>query len=302
MGIKGIDLSYAQNKVDYSKLKEQGIEFAILRCGYGKEASQKDKMFEIHYHGCKDAGIKVGAYLYSYANNEDSAVNEVNNCLGFIEGKQFDLPIFYDLEEERISKLGKTTVTNLAKMFCKIIENHGYKAGVYANLYWFRNHIEVNELINNGYKIWLAQWAEKPTADFRIDYWQYTSKGQVQGIPGNVDMNICYDAINNDKPVDTKKTNEEIAEEVIQNKWGIQPERQKLLEQAGYNYKEIQDIVNTKMKANSTSNTKITYIVKKGDNLTKIAKRYGTTISNLVKLNNIADANKIYVGQKLIIK
>lgn len=292
--MRGIDLSYAQNKVDYSKLKEQGIEFAILRCGYGKEASQKDKMFETHYQGCKDVGIKIGGYLYSYATNEDSGVNEVNNCLGFIEGKQFDLPIFYDLEEERTSKLGKTIVTNLAKMFCKIIENHGYKAGVYANLYWFKNYINVNELINNGYKIWLAQWAEKPTADFHIDYWQYTSKGQVQGILGNVDMNICYDNIINEKPVDTKKTNEEIANEIIKGLWGNGNERKQRIVDAGYNYQEIQTIVNNKLK--STENI---YIVKKDDNLTKIAKRYGTTVNNLVKLNNIADPNKIYVGQRL---
>lgn len=293
--MKGIDLSVYQKNVNYSKLKDQGIEFAIIRCGYGRELSQKDKMFETHYHGLKQAGIKVGAYLYSYCTSLENAKLEAENCLQFIKEKSFELPIFYDLEEQRTCNLGKTTVTEIAKRFCEIIENAGYKAGIYANLYWFKNYIDVNSLLN--YKIWLAQWAEKPTADFRIDYWQYTSSGQVQGISGNVDMNICYDNLSTETT--NKKTNEEIAEEVIQGKWSVQPERQKLLEQAGYNYKEIQSIVNAKMKANSTNNNKITYIVKKGDNLTKIASRYGTTVSNLVKLNNIQNPNKIYVGQTI---
>lgn len=297
MSIKGIDLSYAQNKVDYSKLKEQGIEFAILRCGYGKDLSQKDKMFEIHYKGCKDVGIKVGSYLYSYCTSVENAEPEAKNCLEFIKDKSFELPIFYDLEEQRTCNLGKTKVTQIAKTFCEIIEKANYKTGIYANLNWFKNYIEVNEIINKGYKIWLAQWASKPTADFKIDYWQYSSKGQVQGISGNVDMNICYDNLEIENTTENKKTNEEIANEVIDGKWGNGDERKQRLSSAGYNFQEIQKIVNERLKS-----TQITYIVKKGDNLTKIASRYGTTVSNLVKLNNIADANKIYVGQSLKIK
>lgn len=295
--MKGIDISTYQKNVDYKALKEQGIEFAILRCGYGKEAHQKDKMFEEHYRGCKEAGIKVGAYLYSYAKNVDSAVDEANNCLGFIKDKTFELPIFYDLEEDRTAKLGKANITNLAKLWCKLIENHGYKAGVYANLHWFKNNIDVNELIYCGYKIWLAQWASKPTTNFHIDYWQYTSNGFLAGIEGRVDMNESYDNIPETKPEETKKTNEEIAEEVIKGLWGNGQERKDRLASAGYNFKAIQEIVNKRLNVSQK-----TYIVKKGDNLTKIAKLYGTTVKKLKNDNNIENANKIYVGQKLIIK
>lgn len=297
--MKGIDISTFQTNVDYNKLKEQGIEFAIIRCGYGKESSQKDKMFEEHYAGCKNAGIKVGTYLYSYCTSIDNAYKEANNCLEFIKGKNFELPVFYDLEEERTAKLGKANVTLIAERFCETIRQAGYVPGVYANLNWFKNYIEPQSLISKNIKIWLAQWSEKPTADFSINYWQYTSSGKLEGISGNVDMNICYDELTNNAETPSKKTNEEIAEEVIKGLWKNQPERQKLLEQAGYNYSEIQKIVNQKMGVSSTNNNKITYVVKKGDNLTKIAKAYGTSIDNLVKLNNIKDKNKIYVGQTL---
>lgn len=295
--MKGIDISTYQKNVDYKALKEQGIEFAILRCGYGKESHQKDKMFEEHYRGCKEVGIKVGAYLYSYAKNVDSAIDEANNCLGFIKDKTFELPIFYDLEEERTAKLGKENITRLAKLWCKVIENHGYKAGVYANLYWFKNNIDVNDLIASGYKIWLAQWASQPTAEFHIDYWQYTSNGFLAGIEGRVDMNESYDEIPEVKPEETKKTNEEIAEEVIKGLWGNGQERKERLASAGYDFKAIQEILNNRLNVSYK-----TYIVKKGDNLTKIAKLYGTTIKKLKDDNNIENVNKIYVGQKLIIK
>lgn len=294
---KGIDISKWQGNIDFSKLKEQGIDFVIIRCGYGKNILQKDNYFEQNYKGCKQYGIKVGAYLYSYCSSIEDSYKEAQNCLKIIEGKKFDLPIFYDLEEKRTSKLGKNNVTNIAKRFCETIEKNGYKAGIYANLNWFTNYINVNELVQ--YKIWLAQWTTMHTANFRVDYWQYTSKGQVEGIVGNVDLNNCYDNLENvsqETPIQ-KKTNEEIANEVIAGKWDKGETRQKLLTEAGYNYKEIQKIVNNKM--NSTA---IYYTVKKGDNLSKIAKQYNTTVNELVRLNNITNPNLIYVNQNLRIR
>lgn len=299
---KGIDISKWQGNIDFSKLKSQGIDFVIIRCGYGKDISQKDNYFERNYKGCKEAGIKVGAYLYSYCSSLDDAYKEAQNCLKIIEGKTFDLPIFYDLEEERTSKLGKVNVTNIAKRFCETIEQAGYKAGVYANLNWFTNYIDVNELLQ--YKIWLAQWTTMHTANFRVDYWQYTSKGQVIGIVGNVDMNNCYDNldenVSQETPIQQNKTNEEIANEVIQGKWGTKdttPTRQEQLENAGYNYQEIQKIVNSKMNT-----TAIYYPVQKGDNLSKIARKYGTTVSKLVELNNIENPNLIYPNMMLRVR
>ena len=210
MAIKGIDISTWQQNVDYSKLKSQGIEFAIIRCGYGKYLTQKDTMFEKHYAGLKNAGIKVGVYLYSYVTSIDNALLEAQNCLKIIEGKTFELPIFYDLEDKITKYLGKEVITECAKVFCTEIERSGRKAGVYANLDWFNNYINVNELINNNFKIWLAQWHNQITANFKVDYWQYTSNGNVDGISGNVDLDYCYDDISEtvetvEKPVEKSK-------------------------------------------------------------------------------------------------
>ena len=244
--IKGIDISKYQINVNYKKLKSQGIEFAIIQCGFGKNATQKDKMFEKHYKGLKDAGIKVGCYLYSYCDNVNNAILEAKNCLEFIKGKTFELPVFYDLEDKITKKLGRVEITEIAKIFCEEIEKNGYKAGVYANLDWFKNYIDLSKI--NQYKIWLAQWTNNPTKDFHYDYWQYTDKGNVDGIVGYVDMNYCYDTSvtveNVDKIVDNRKTNEEIAKEVWAGKWSNGQERIDKLTQAGYDYNEIQKIVN----------------------------------------------------------
>lgn len=190
--MKGIDISVWQDNVNYLELKAQGIEFAIIRCGYGKNESQKDNKFEEHYAGLKYAGIKIGAYLYSYANTIEGAKAEVKNCLSFIKGKKFDLPIFYDLEDANTTgKANKKTITEMAKVFCEEIIKAGYQAGVYANLNWFTNKINVKEL--EKYNIWLAQWGvDKHTADFKVDIWQYTSKGKIKGINGNVDLDVSY--------------------------------------------------------------------------------------------------------------
>lgn len=266
--MKGIDISTWQTNVDYSKLKSQGIEFVIIRCGYGKNENQKDNMFEKHYEGCKKAGLKIGAYLYSYVTSVENACKEAENCLKFIKGKKFDLPIFYDIEDKCILPLGQVLITQCAVEFCKAIEKAGFKAGIYANLNWFSNYIDISKVKN--YSLWVAQWNDKCTAKFNYDFWQYTSSGKINGIKGNVDMNICYNESYKqavDKPVDkpaNKKSNEEIADEVIQGKWGNGTERKKNLESAGYNYNDVQTIVNNKMKVKDKNIKKGDYVIFKG--------------------------------------
>ena len=243
--VKGIDISKYQSNVDYTKLKEQGIKFAIIRCGYGKNESQKDELFETHYKGLKDVGIKVGAYLYSYCDNVNNAILEAENCLKFIQGKSFELPIFYDLEDKKVAPLGKENITEIAKIFCDKIKKSGYNAGIYANLNWFKNYINVDELTE--FNIWLAEW-DKPnhTAEFRVDFWQYTSKGKLDGISGNVDMN--YDL----------RENEDNSTENVEN---------------------VENNVN-----NSTNSDGI-YIVQAGDNLSSIAKKYKMNWKTLYENN-----------------
>lgn len=151
--------------------------------------------------------FQFGIYHYSYITSLENAELEAKNCLKFIGDKKIDLPVFLDLEEERSAKLGKKLLTECAIKFCEEIEKAGFKAGIYANLNWFTNYIDPFKLIEKGYKIWLAQWNDKPTANFKIDYWQYTSKGQIHGIEGNVDLDISYNNINNTQSVDNSVNN-----------------------------------------------------------------------------------------------
>lgn len=124
--MKGIDISTHNNVTDYKKLKEQGIGFAIIRCGYGRELSQKDALFEQHYRGLKEAGIKVGCYLYSYADSVEASKLEAENCLNMIKGKTFELPVFYDVEESKFASCGMFVATTMVQTFCDIIEKAGY--------------------------------------------------------------------------------------------------------------------------------------------------------------------------------
>ena len=301
--MKGIDISEYQDNVDYMKLKESGIEFAIIRLGYGKNFSQKDSCFEKHYAGLKYAGIKVGAYLYSYAYVKEGAKLEAENTLKIIEGKTFDLPIFYDMEESKQASLGRNVLTNMANEWCRIIKEAGYKAGVYANLNWFKNYLDPYSIKDEKNYIWLALWnnSDSPNVVFPVDFWQYTSDGHVEGINGRVDMDISYIEDypqNNPQPV--QKSNEELANEVIEGKWGNGEERKRRLTEAGYNYEEIQRLVNEKYGIYDKY-----YIVKSGDNLTSIAKKFGTTWQKIYEDNKniIGDnPNLIYAGQKLVIK
>ena len=241
--LKGIDLSEYNQNLDYKALKQSGIEFAIIRCGYGKDAGQKDKLFETHYKGCKEAGIKVGAYHYSYCTSSENALKEADNCLSYIKDKSFDLPIFYDLEENRIASLGKNTVNEIAVRFCKRIESAGYRSGVYANLNWFKNYIDPYVLIDNNIKIWLAQWNSTMTATFKVDLWQFTNQLNVAGKNFDGDYLLNEDLLNNDPDNETFDVNIDysLAVSVIFGEYGNGQERK---ERLGSHYNAVQDIVN----------------------------------------------------------
>lgn len=241
--IKGIDLSTWNENVNYEELKNNGIEFAIIRSGYGKDNNQKDDMFETHYAGCKAAGIKVGAYLYSYCTDVNNAKLEAQNCLNQINGKDFDLPIFIDLEEQRTSDLGIDQVTQIALIFCRIMRDNGYNSGVYANLNWFRNYIRPEALKLEGFAIWLAQWNDELTANFDVDIWQFTDELEISNFNGDGNYLINENLINNDNPEPVIDVNiyQSIAVDVVFGKYGNGEQRKQAL---GEYYEETQNIVN----------------------------------------------------------
>lgn len=187
MSTKIVDVSRWNNTVDYKALKKKGITGVVIQCGYGMVSSQKDPYFESNYKKARANKMLVGVYHYSYAKSVAEAKEEAKVCLGWLNGRSLDMPIYIDMEEENLTYLGKSTLTKIAKEFCKTIEKAGYKAGVYANANWFKNNLNYSSLKKN-YSIWLAQYSS--TKDFDCDIWQYTSKYIVNG--NTFDCNICY--------------------------------------------------------------------------------------------------------------
>lgn len=174
-------------------------------------------MFENHFAGLTYVGIPIGVYHYSYVNSIENAKLEAKNCLKFIGNKKFKLPVFLDLEENLIKAFGKEQITEFALTFCKIIKEAGFEAGVYANLDWFKNYVDYEKIKEEGFYIWLAQWNKEPELPITPDFWQYTSKGKVHGIEGNVDLDLCYSEnlnFNNvetvEKPVENSNYNYEV--------------------------------------------------------------------------------------------
>lgn len=189
--IHGVDLSVHNGTVDFSNLKNSGkANFAILRAGYGKLASQKDKKFETYYNSCKQVGIPVGTYWYSYATSVSEAEQEARVFLETIKGKQFEYPLYFDLEERSAFNTGKANCSAMVRAFCGLLEKNGYYAGLYMSRSPFTTYMESD--IKNRYTLWLAEYGSKLNYSGNADMWQYSSTGRASGISGNVDVNYCY--------------------------------------------------------------------------------------------------------------
>ena len=244
--MKGIDVSKWQGIIDFAKVKNSGIDFVIINAGYGKEISQKDKCFEQNYYAAKRVGLHVGAYWYSYATSVENAVKEAKTCLEVIKGKQFDFPIYFDVEEQNQFAKGRSFCDSIVKAFCDELERNGYYVGLYISRSPLQTYI--SESVAKRYALWIAEYGGKCNYNGNYGMWQYSCIGCVPGVNGNCDMNIAYV----DYPSIIKKgfngyklkSIDEIAREVVQGKWGNGNERKQRLETAGYNYNKVQKRVN----------------------------------------------------------
>lgn len=302
MEMKVIDVSKYQGKIDWATVKNH-IDGAIIRCGVGSDIrSQDDVRFKENVEACIKYGIPFGVYLYSYAKTIAGAKSEALHVLRLLAPykDKLSFPVYYDLEEAG-TEVG---AVERALVFGEMIEAEGYWCGIYANQYWWRTYLKDGL---DRYTKWVAKYStEKPTGiSGTYDMWQYSSKGSVPGINGNVDMNICYRDLPGEikgtatAPAPAKKSNEELAQEVRDGKWGIGVERKNRLTEAGYDYAAIQAIVNEQLQ----DDAEVKYhTVQKGEVLSEIAEQYGTTYQALAKLNGIKNPNIIYVGQKIRIK
>ena len=293
----GIDVSYHKGDIDWNKVKPS-VSFVILRLGWigNKNNHTIDPKFEEYYNQCKSLNIPIGVYVYNYCNSEENAISSAKWVIDKLTNKTLELPVYLDMEDNSLESLGKTKLTNICIAFNTEIEKTGLWAGVYANLNWYNNFLDKN-LIKKKYTTWIAHYTsgiDKYKGEY--DMWQSSSSGRIDGISSNVDTDYLYrDLISQIGDISPTNPNDEIlklANEVISGKYGNGEARKKAL---GDKYSAVQAKVNELM----AKRNEIKYVVKKGDTLSEIALKYGTTVNNIAKKNNIKNVNKIYIGQVL---
>ena len=331
-----IDVSEHQGVIDWEQVKDH-IDGVILRCGYGMDiASQDDKQWARNVAECERLGIPYGVYIYSYATNTDRAKSEAQHVLRLIQGHKLSYPVYFDIEEPGTE--GSAVANAIA--FGDIIEAAGYWCGVYYNRNWHNNVIKgqldrftrwgAGYGTNNGQK----QDNYKP--GFGEDIWQYSSKGSVPGVSGNVDVNVCYRDFPAEigggstpapapQPKPTPETKYKEGDHVVFSTCyasstdpiskaipaskmarnhgvitGIYPGTHNpyLLDKnlCFVNDGDIRGFYN------GGSSGAQYYTVKAGDCLSVIAQKYGTTVSQLQSWNGISNPDLIYAGQKIRVK
>lgn len=329
----GIDISKHQGDINLAALKDK-VEFVIIRAGYSNSIDPK---FERNYNLCKELGIPVGTYWYSYALNVDAAKKEANTFLNVLKGKQFEYPVYLDMEDaDGWKKKHDYNFDNskaISEAFCSIVEGAGYYTGIYASKSWFDTYLKGLDRYNK----WMAHWSNVSYEDKSgVGMHQYTSKLKLNGYSGNLDGDYAhtdFPAIiksgglngygkgtetktSNSKPKPVKPSKPQTSSETIYivkksdtlsgiaSRYGTT--YQVLASYNGISNPNLIGVGQTIKIPNGTmshiTNTSSrTYIVKSGDTLSSIAKKYGTTYQKIAKDNNISNPNKIYPGQKLTI-
>ena len=190
----GIDVSKHQGKINWEKVNNSGVDYVIIRCGYGQDQyNQDDEYWDINAKACEQYGIPYGTYLYSYADTVEKAASEAKHVLRLVEGYDLSYPIYYDLEESSVrSKLNKSQIADIAETFCSIIEEAGYEAAIYSSKDWFENYLTDSRF--DQWDRWVAQYNTQCTYRGEYTMWQCSSKGYVDGIDGYADLNIDFGA------------------------------------------------------------------------------------------------------------
>ena len=194
----GVDVSVHQDNIDWAKVKESGIDFAMVRLGYrgyGTGEAQLDENYAENIQGARDAGLDAGVYFFSQAITAEEAVEEANLVIESLDGLDVNYPVVYDWEiiyddTARTDNISVDVLTDCCVAFCETIKNAGYTPMIYQNKRTSIFKLDLNRL--NDYDFWLAEYNTKPTYYYDFDMWQYTSTGRVPGIEGDVDLNISF--------------------------------------------------------------------------------------------------------------
>ena len=193
-GIKGIDVSYAQGAINWPKVKQAGIEFAMIRASYGEISETRpmgqDSWFDRNITQANAVGIDTGVYHYMYADTVEGAIEEAKFLVKTIEPYNVTYPVVLDVEEQYQADLGVEKITEMCKAFLDVIRDAGYYGMIYANKSWLTYNLDMEQL--KDYEVWLAQWYTVPTYEGEFGMWQYSNKGIVSGIDVYVDLNLSY--------------------------------------------------------------------------------------------------------------
>ena len=267
LNIQGVDISYCQSGLNYEKLKSDGIKFAIIRASYTGTGTHKqgvDSLLNRHVNGCISQGIDYGFYHYSCALSVEEAKKEAQFIVEAI--KEFPLPkypVFFDVEENQVAKLGKKKCTDIALAFISEVERLGYPSGIYCNPAWLTQYLEKDRLLKTS-DLWLAHWVKNP-AQYGQKMWQ---SGLRYSAGMKIDADVCfvnypqetadwYKAHGKNLTVPAKKSIDELVKEVWAGKWGNGQQRYDDLTAAGYDYYEVQSAVDKAIKAAEKPEDKI---------------------------------------------
>lgn len=313
----GIDISRWQGDFNFSAALKEGVSFIILKGGGGDDGLYTDSKFEKNYNNAKKLNIPVGVYWFSKAITTEDAIAEADYFFkNILHNRQFELPVFIDVEHEEMLSLNKDKVTDIIKSWCNYLESKGYWVGIYSSVYAFSNHMHDKEL--EKYTHWVAQWSKECTYKNKdvLGFWQFggdTNLLRSNMIAGVVcDQNYMYSDFpklikeknlngfsnlsQNETPASTtpRKSVSELVQEVIAGKWGNGNDRKSKLTDAGYNYNEVQSAVDSFL-SKKTSPSKNNNVIKGGDlvRLSPDAVIYGTNS----KFADFVYKNLLYVRE-----
>lgn len=317
--MKGIDVSEHNGEINWDSAKAGGLDFALIRCGYGQdETSQDDKQFIRNASECERLCIPYGVYLYSYALNVGAIQGEINHMLRLLKGRKLSYPVYIDMEDADNYKANHGGIpsrqvnTDMIKTFCDAMSKAGYQAGYYCNKDWYENYICPEQLTKHSF------WFARPgvsAPDIKCDIWQseFGERGGSWDGVGAADLDISYiDKGSSQSPVPQPNPVNQNATDyyVVQSGDTLSG----IASRYGTTYQELAKINNIsnpdaiyvgqkiyfKTQQNSAPSTdEGYYTVQSGDTLSGIASRYGMTYQHLAEINGISDPNRIYVGQKL---
>ena len=255
--VLGIDVSHHNGKIDWDQVARHK-KFVVMKAQYEAKSHRIDETFEYNYLEAGKNGMARGVYIYIARDSIADPVADANALISKLKGRVLEYGIWLDLEDNSLRKIGKQNIEKLSYVYANIFRAAGYYVGIYCNMDWYKNVI--TDKLKRDFDFWIARYPANDTGIYNAQSslkptgvavaWQYSSKGCVPGIRTRVDLNVDFDGVVNlmaNDPRNSMKSIREVAQEVLDNKWGTaksKPTRKELLTAAGYDYEEVRKVVN----------------------------------------------------------